>query len=309
MSEKRRVAGVELGGTKAVAVLWQDGALVDQVRVPTRDPDVTFTDLIAHLAQWWKASPFEALGIASFGPVTLDRSAPDYGCIRTTPKAGWTGAAVVPRFAQRFDCPIAIDTDVNAAALAEYRWGHGIGADSLVYLTIGTGVGGGVLQGGRALHGRLHPELGHLRIRRQPDDTFAGACRFHGDCVEGLLSGPALHARFGAPAEAVGCCDARWNVVAADLAEFVAILIHSLAPNRILIGGGVGMGAPWIIERLPALLVPLLGGYYPEVDATSLGAMITRPALGDAAGPLGAIAVGLAELEACEIEVPSCVQP
>lgn len=309
MSDTRRVAGVELGGTKAVAVLWDDDAVIDQVRVPTRDPDSTFDRLATLLRRWWTDRPFAALGVASFGPVTLDRAAPGYGCIRTTPKAGWSGTAVVPRLAQRFPCPIAIDTDVNAAAMAEYRWGHGRGAASLVYLTIGTGVGGGVLQDGRPLHGRLHPELGHLRLRRQPGDQFRGACSFHGDCIEGLLSGPALFSRFGVPPEEVAADDPRWEIVASDLAEFVAVLVHSLAPNRILIGGGVGMGAPWLIDSLPARLLPLLGDYYPEIDASTLAAMISRPALGDEAGPLGAIAVGLAELEACGREVLPCGKP
>ena len=297
MSDVGPIAGVELGGTKVVAVLWQDGAPVDEFRVPTRDPDTTFGDLLAGLGRWWEAHPFEALGVASFGPVTLDPLATDFGCIRMTPKAGWTGAAVVPRLACRFACPIGIDTDVNAAALAEHRWGHGRGADSLVYVTIGTGVGAGILQGGRPLHGRLHPEVGHMLLRRQPGDGFAGSCLFHRDCVEGLLSGPALQARFGVDPAEVPADDPRWNVVIADLAAFLAVLLHGLAPNRILISGGVGMGAPWIVERVPPMIVPLLGGYYPELDERALARMITPPALGQAAGPLGAIAVGLAALE------------
>jgi fructokinase len=293
MNETGRIAGVELGGTKTIALLWQDGAVINEARVPTRDPDTTFDDLAPTLQRWWDDCPFDALGIASFGPVTVDPDAKDYGCIRTTPKLGWSGAPVLPPLARRFTCPMAIDTDVNAAALAEYRWGHGRGADSLVYLTIGTGVGGGVLIGGRPVHGRLHPELGHLRLRRSPGDRFAGNCPFHRDCVEGLLSGPALEARFGVPPSTVPASDPRWNVVAQDLAEFLAVLIHSLAPNRILIGGGVGMGAPWLIERAPRLVLTLLGAYYPEIDAATLAEMIRLPLLGDAAGPLGAIAVGL----------------
>lgn len=309
MGNAERIAGVELGGTKAVAVLWHDGAIVDQLRVPTRDPETTLAGVVAGLERWWDVSPFAALGIATFGPVTLDPTAREFGCIRTTPKPGWSGAEVVPRLARRFPCPIGVDTDVNAAALAEYRWGHGRGADSLVYLTIGTGVGGGVLQGGRALHGRLHPELGHLLLRRQPGDGFAGTCPFHGDCVEGLLSGPALQARFGADPADVPADDPRWDVVVADLAGFLAVLLHSLAPNRILIGGGVGLGAPWIVERVPSRLVPLLGGYYPEIDQRALAAIIAPPGLGDAAGPLGAIAVGLEALERCgQEEVNPCVQ-
>ena len=297
MSDAHRIAGVEIGGTKVAAVLWQGGAIVDEFRMPTGDPDTTFERLLPSLGRWWDASPFSALGIGSFGPVTLDPLAKDFGCIRTTPKPGWSGAAVVPRLATRFACPIGIDTDVNAAALAEYHWGHGRGAESLVYLTIGTGVGGGVLQGGRALHGRLHPELGHLLLRRQPGDDFAGSCSFHGDCVEGLLSGPALRARFKADPADVPANDPRWNVVVADLAAFLCVLLHCLAPNRILIGGGVGLGAPWIVERVPSAVVPLLGGYYPELGAAALAQMIRLPGLGVASGPLGAIAVGLAALE------------
>jgi len=293
MWETGRIAGVELGGTKVVGLLWQDGAIVHEVRIPTRDPEATFGDLLPALEEWWEEAPFDALGVASFGPVTLDRRAWDYGCIRTTPKPGWSGARVLPRLAPRFACPMAIDTDVNAAALAEYRWGHGQRTDSLIYLTIGTGVGGGVLIGGQPVHGRLHPELGHLLLRRSPGDTFGGTCPFHRDCVEGLLSGPALQVRFGAPPSAVPSSDPRWDVVAQDLAQFLAVLIHSVAPNRILIGGGVGMGAPWLIERAPALVLNLLGGYYPEMDVASLEQMIRLPQLGDAAGPLGGIAVGL----------------
>ncbi len=293
MRETGRIAGVELGGTKVIAVLWQDGAVVDELRVPTRDPDTTFADLLPDLRRWWHDAPFDALGIASFGPVTVDPSAEDYGCIRTTPKSGWNGVSVLPRLQTQFACPMAIDTDVNAAALAEYRWGHGQGADSLVYLTIGTGVGGGVLVGGQPVHGRLHPELGHLLLRRVPGDTFGGNCPFHRDCVEGLLAGPALHARFGVPASTVPASDPRWHVVARDLAQFLAVLIHSVAPNRILIGGGVGMGAPWLIERAPALVLELLGGYYPEIDLGTLAQMIRPPRLGDPVGPLGAVALGL----------------
>jgi fructokinase len=293
MGETGRIAGVELGGTKTIALLWQNGTVIAEWRVPTRDPESTFSDLLPALEKWWGDAPFEALGVASFGPVTLSPTAADYGCIRTTPKPGWSGAAVLPRLRPHFACPMAIDTDVNAAALAEYRWGHGRGADSLVYLTIGTGVGGGVLVGGRPVHGRLHPELGHLLLRRSPGDRFAGNCPFHRDCVEGLLSGPALEARFGVPPSTVPSSDPRWDVVAQDLAEFLAVLIHSVAPDRILIGGGVGIGAPWLIERAPRLVLNLLGGYYPEINETTLAQMIRLPHLGEAAGPLGAIAVGL----------------
>jgi fructokinase len=132
-----------------------------------------------------------------------------------------------------------------------------------------------------------------LLLRRSPGDGFGGHCPFHGDCVEGLLSGPALHARFGVPASTVPASDPRWDVVAHDLAQLLAVLVHGLAPERILIGGGVGMNAPWLIQRAPRLVLDLLGGYYPEMDVAALAEMIRLPLLGDSSGPLGAIAVGL----------------
>lgn len=293
VSDKGRIAGLELGGTKAIAVLWQDGTLLAQERVATATPDVCFGALLPIYRAWWDAAPFDAIGIASFGPVALDATALDYGHIRTTPKAGWAGAAVLPRFAAAFPCPSGIDTDVNAAALAEARWGAGRGTSSLVYLTIGTGVGGGVLINGQPVHGRLHPELGHVSLRRAGGDDFGGVCPFHGDCVEGLLSGPALAARFGMPAEQVPADHPDWRFVAHDLAQFLAVLIHSLAPQRILIGGGAGLGLPQVREAAMTLLPGLLGGYYPDLDEAALAAIIGPPALGELAGPLGAVAVGL----------------
>ena len=295
-TDRGRIVGFELGGTKAIALLWQDGEILEEVRVSTRSPDEVMADIMPVMRRWWAAKPFDAIGIGSFGPVTLDPLAADYGCIRTTPKAGWGGAPVLPPLREAFACPIAIDTDVNAAAMAEYRWGAGQGAASLLYLTIGTGLGGGALVNGVPVHGRLHPEMGHIPVRRQVGDAFAGACPFHGDCAEGLLSGPALAARFGAPAETVAADDPRWDAPVADLAQLLVTLIHGFAPNRILVGGGVGMGAGAMLDRARALVPGLLGGYYPDVDISVLNAMITQPQLGDRAGPLGAIAVGLSTL-------------
>ena len=295
--DRGRIAGFELGGTKAIGLLWHDGAIVDEVRVTTRSPAEVFADILPVFRRWWAESPFDAIGIGSFGPVTLDPLAGDYGCIRTTPKAGWGGAAVVAPFTDMFPCPIGIDTDVNAAAMAEYRWGAGQGATSLIYLTIGTGLGGGALVNGLPVHGRLHPEMGHIPIRRQVGDAFVGACPFHGDCAEGLLSGPALALRFAAPPEMVAADDPRWNRPVADLAQLLVTLLHGFAPDRILIGGGVGMGAETMLDRARALLPSLLGGYYPEIDQSVLEIIVRQPALGDRAGPLGAIAVGLTILE------------
>ena len=298
MTVGQRIAGFELGGTKAIAVLWQDGAIIDECRVPTRDPASVFADILPTMQCWWDDAPFNAIGIGTFGPIALDRSASDFGCIRTTPKPGWGGAAILDPLSVAFACPIAIDTDVNAAALAEFRWGAGQGTTSLLYLTIGTGLGGGVLINGQPVHGRLHPEIGHILTRRLAGDDFAGHCPFHGDCIEGLISGPALQARFGASAQAVSTDDPRWNGPVYDLAQLLVTLIHSVAPQRILIGGGVGMGAGGMIDRAKAMVPGLLAGYYPDLEPHIIDAMITQPQLGDRAGPLGAIAVGLSALTA-----------
>lgn len=292
-----RIVGIELGGTKAIGVLWLDGVIIDEIRLPTRDPDSTLADLFVSLDRWWQDGPFTAIGVASFGPVALDPAATRYGCILTTTKVPWIGAPILPRIAARYACPIAIDTDVNGAAMAEYRWGSGQGARSLVYLTIGTGVGGGALIDGRPVHGRLHPEMGHMKLRRKPGDSFAGRCLYHGDCIEGLIAGPALAARFGTAAEALEQSDPRWDDAAWDLAQLLAALWHSYSPDRLLVGGGVGMGAPHMLERARELLLDLLGGYYADTALADICRIITLPDLGDRAGPLGAVAVGLTALE------------
>ena len=160
-------------------------------------------------------------------------------------------------------------------------------------MTIGTGVGGGILIGGEPVHGRLHPEIGHVKLRRHPDDRFAGACAFHGDCAEGLLSGPALKARFGTSAKSTAADDPRWTYPAHDLAQLLAMLICTLAPQKILIGGGVGMGAPHLVQRSLTMIPDILGGYFPDIRLADLEAMIGPPALGALAGPLGAVATGM----------------
>ena len=291
LPDERVFAGVELGGTKAIAVVWREGRIIDRVVVPTADPQQT----IASLGDWLSANPlrpaFAGLGIASFGPIRLDPAAADFGHILATPKPGWAGAPVLAALAERVACPTVLDTDVNAAALAEYRWGAGQGCSSLVYLTIGTGVGGGIVIDGRAVHGALHPELGHLQLRRAAGDTFPGLCPFHGDCIEGLIAGPALAARFAGDIHAAPADDPRRDYLAADLAQLFAALILTVSPQKILVGGGVGLGVPGLLDAAIAQVPAILGGYLPQLDDAGLRAMIVPPQLGSDAGPLGAIAL------------------
>ena len=302
MAGARFLAGVELGGTKSIAVLARETEIVEQAIVPTRGPEETLAEIAQRLQDWGREHDLAALGIASFGPIRLDPAVPGYGRMHATPKSGWTGAAVAETLAHGLDCPWTIDTDVNGAALAEYRWGAGQGTASLCYVTIGTGVGGGLVVDGRPVHGAMHPEIGHLSLRRARGDGFAGVCPFHGDCIEGLISGPALAARFGGPPAGVPDDDPRWAPVASDLAELAGAVLLTTSAQRILIGGGVGLARTAMLETVRALLVERIGGYLPFLDRESARSIVREPELGDRAGPLGSIALALAALNSEEGE-------
>jgi fructokinase len=286
------LAGVELGGTKCIATLARDGVILHSQRWPTGD-DAQAT--LSQINDWFDATPFAepiaSIGIASFGPLCLDLASSDYGRIVNTPKPGWAGVDVLGSLAGGRNIPAGFDTDVAGAALAEGRWGASIGCSVHVYLTIGTGIGGGVVIDGKPLHGLLHPEIGHIRIRRPASDAFPGICPFHGDCLEGLASGPAIAARAGLPAEALPDTDPVWENVADDLAELMAMLILTLSPQRIVIGGGVAQGHPALLPRIHVATARRLGGYLAGLDAHALSVIIVLPILGDKAGILGAIAL------------------
>ena len=286
-----RLAGLELGGTKCIAVLGDGLAISERREFPTTTPVETLAAALAVLREWDGAAPLAAIGVASFGPVRVDRAAADFGRILATPKPGWSGTDVFGALRDAFACPLALDTDVNGAVLAEYRLGAGQGCSSLVYLTIGTGVGGGIALDGRAVHGALHPELGHMLLRRAVGDTFAGICPFHGDCIEGLICGPALAARFGGDIHATPAGDPRRDFLAADLAQLFAALILAVSPQKILVGGGVGLGVPGLLDAAIAKVPAILNGYLPELDVGALREIIGPPRLGADAGPLGAVAL------------------
>nr|WP_047169288.1 ROK family protein [Sphingomonas sp. Y57] len=286
------MAGIELGGTKAIALLARGRDVLASARIPTTTPDATLQAIGDRIEAWQSEhGRAHALGIASFGPLGLDRSRPDYGHITSTPKPGWRQTELVRHFGMRFGVPIGFDTDVAGAALAEHRWGAAQGCDVAIYMTIGTGVGGGIVVDGRPVHGLVHPELGHLRVRRATGDGFAGVCPFHGDCLEGLVSGPAIAARTGLDGASVGNDHAVWNDVMAELAEAMAMLLLTLSPRRIVIGGGVLQQRSSLFERLRQRTAGLLGGYVAGIDEDSLAALIVPPGLGAMAGPLGAIAL------------------
>ncbi|WP_448663853.1 ROK family protein [Sphingomonas sp. CJ20] len=298
MAQALRLAGVELGGTKAICVLAQGETIVERVTLPTTDPHTTLSALRAQLDAWHAQAPLAALGIASFGPLRLDPAAPDFGHILATPKPGWSGAPVAPMLTQGLPCAWRIDTDVNGAALAEHRWGAGRDCDSLCYITIGTGLGGGVLIGGRPVHGAMHPEIGHLRLCRAGGDSFAGACPFHGDCIEGLVSGPALAARFGMDPALAPDDHPAWRHVAADLAELCGAILLTISAERILFGGSVAVSRPFLLPWARALVAERLGSYLPFLGGDALDRIVQPAGLGTEAGPRGAVALALDALPA-----------
>ncbi len=241
-----------------------------------------------------REGPVTAVGIGSFGPVDRRAGSPTWGHITTTPKPGWAHTDVGQEIRRRLSVPVAFDTDVNAAAVGEHRWGAARGLETFSYVTVGTGIGGGGMAGGRLLHGLLHPEVGHLRIPRAAEDSFPGVCPYHGDCWEGLASARAIEARWGQPAVELGGNDAVWELEARYLALGLVSVICVLTPERIIMGGGV-MSAPGLLARVQRDVSSLMNGYLDtEEMGVGISGYITAPELGPRAGVLGAIALAQA---------------
>lgn len=283
------LAGIDAGGTTFKCGLADnEGRLLARERIETRNPQKTMQDCADFLmrAASEKGGKIGALGIASFGPVDVDPSSASYGTILNTPKPGWSGAMLRQTFEASLEVPVCIDTDVNGALLAELHNGAAAGAASAAYVTIGTGIGAGVFSGGQLVGKPLHPEFGHIRVSRHPDDQFKGLCSFHGDCLEGLASAPAFTARFGDP-ETLSADHAGWDILAYYLAQACWTLSLSFRPERIMLGGGV-MLAPHLLDKVRAQYLQLSGGYLSE-DQQSVSSLITRPAHGDDAGLFGGL--------------------
>ncbi len=292
----RRFAGIEMGGTKIVCTLaTSPDEVLDRRTVATAAPEETLTAIEAILAGWWAQAPFAALGIASFGPVDLDPASPTWGYITSTPKPGWQMIDVAPRLARPFGVPTAFDTDVNGAALAELAWGAGQGMEDFAYITVGTGVGVGLVVNGKPTRGFQHCELGHVRVTRLAGDDWEGACPYHGPCVEGLVAGGSIKKRLGLEdASGLPADHSVWDTVAHTLAQLCHTIVCAAAPKRIVIGGGVVSGQPHLLPRIEPLLRESIAGYMSIPNGVPY---VTAPGLGDHAGPLGPIAMAMGAAE------------
>ncbi len=296
-AEAPLIAAIEAGGTKFnCAVGRGPEELLETARIPTTSPKETL-EAVARFFSGAKArhGVFAAIGAGCFGPVDLREDSPTYGHITSTPKPGWQNTDIVGFLKNRFKVPVAFDTDVNGAVLGEYLWGAGQGKDPLVYVTIGTGVGGGVLAHGKLLHGLLHPEIGHVHVpppRRSKAVARRGQCPFHAHCVEGYVSGPAIAKRWGVLAEKLPPDSPAWEEVAEVLAHLCVNLTLTLSPRRIILGGGV-MDQEQVLPLVHGQFTHLLNGYLraPETGPR-VADYIVRPALGAKAGLLGALALG-----------------
>ncbi len=303
------LGGIELGGTKCICAIGTGPEhILGRMSVPTgSDPAATLHRIVDQLRAWEAIhGRIAALGIASFGPVDRDRRSITYGHITTTSKAGWRFADVAGCLARAFDVPTGFDTDVNGAALAEGRWGAARGLEDFAYVTVGTGVGAGLVVNGRLVHGFGHPELGHARLARIAGDAWGGACERHGDCVEGLASGTAIAARAGIPAERVPEDSPIWHGVAHALAQLGYTIVLATAPRRIILGGGVMLARPELLVRVRAVLLQTLNGYLALEDLTGpIDQYVVVPGLGSLAGPMGALALASDAHESTPADVTS----
>ena len=284
------IGALEAGGTKMVCAIGDEcGNIMEKVIFPTKSPEETIPDMIS----FFQKHMVEALGIGCFGPLNLNRRSESYGMITSTPKLAWQNYSIRNAFQDALHIPVALDTDVNVAALGEATWGAGVGDEVVLYITIGTGVGVGVCIHNQLLHGLIHPEAGHILLTKREDDTFKGVCPFHKNCMEGLVSGPAIKGRWGKRAEELADEEFVWEMEADYIAQAVANYVLVYSPNRIILGGGV-MHQKGLLPMIHEKVNTYLNGYivHPILEQR-ISEYIVLPGLGDDAGIKGALKLAI----------------
>ncbi|HEY4552393.1 MAG TPA: ROK family protein [Bacillaceae bacterium] len=280
------LGAIEAGGTKFIcAVGTEDGNIVDRIRFPTKTPEETMPEVI----RFFKGRPLKGLGIGSFGPIDIDKNSQAYGHITSTPKPGWSNFPFVQTMRDALDVPIEFHTDVSGAALGELIHGAAVGLDSCLYITVGTGIGAGAAIKGNLLEGLTHPEMGHILVRKHPEDSYAGNCPYHGDCLEGLAAGPAIEHRWGKKGHELADITKVWKIEAYYLAQALMQYVLVLSPQKIIMGGGV-MKQEHLFPLVREQVQKLLNGYvsFPEITER-IEEYIVPPGLGDDAGIIGAL--------------------
>jgi len=290
-----RYGALEAGGTKMV-LSWLDenGTMLERQSIPTEEPEVTMPAMV----QFFKQHPIDALGVCCFGPLDLNPASETYGYITATPKLAWRNYPILPEFRRLLGVPVKMDTDVNGAALAEVTLGAARGLGSCVYVTVGTGIGGGLVIDGKPVHGLVHPEMGHqLMIPAEGDPHPEGYCPYHQHCLEGVASGPAMHKRWGVPAQQLPQDHPAWDVETTYLAQMCHNAMMTFSPEKIILGGGV-MQQDFLFPIIREKTVKLLGGYVCHAAVErGLEDYIVAPGLGVNSGVMGAYLLACQALE------------
>lgn len=287
-----KLGALEAGGTKMVcAVGNENGEIFERISIPTETPDITMPKII----EYFKDKEIEALGVGCFGPIDLNRDSETYGYITTTPKLAWANYNIVGALKEGLHIPVGFDTDVNGSALGEATWGITKGLDNSMYITIGTGIGAGVISNGKLLHGMLHPEAGHVLLRKHPDDHYEGKCPYHKTCLEGLAAGPAIEARWGKKGVELADRKEVWEMEAYYIAQALVDYIVILSPQRIVLGGGV-MHQEHMMPLVRQQVKEQLNAYIQTKELADLESYIVLPSLNDNQGIMGALKLALDEL-------------
>lgn len=282
---------LEAGGTKMVCAIGDEsGKIFDQIHIPTTTPDETMPKII----EYFMDKDIKAIGIACFGPIDLNRESAGYGHILDTPKLPWVGYDIVGAVKKALGIPVGFDTDVNGSLLGEVTWGSAKGLTDALYITIGTGIGGGVLSGGKTVHGMLHPELGHMILAKHPEDDFEGVCPYHGCCFEGLASGPAIEKRWGKPARELVDEPKVWELESYYIAQALSMIILTISPQKIILGGGV-MHQIQLFDLIRKKVLDNINGYIKTRELSDIDNYIVPAGLGDDQGIMGAIRLAMIE--------------
>ncbi len=281
--------GIEAGGTKMICVIGNEkGEILDRMQIPTKTPEETMPLMI----DYFKGKDIQALGIACFGPIDLDTTSKTYGYITSTPKLDWKNYDIVGAFKKELGIPVGFDTDVNGSLLGEITWGCAKGKTDALYITIGTGIGGGVMTNGKLLHGMLHPELGHIKMAVVDGDNYKGKCPYHGTCFEGMASGPAIEERWGKKAIELANDDRVWDLESTYIAQALSMYILTLSPQIIILGGGV-MHQEQLFPLIRKKVLDQLNGYLITKELEDIDNYIIPASLNDDQGIMGAIKLAI----------------